>query len=220
MKKMLLVVAVLSLSPSAFSQAKVFVRGSHGYKYVSGVDRALPRMDAAGHDQTMELAKTFLQRCPDVIPTTNRKRADFIVNMNWTERTRYFVLGKLIHKPDQITVETQDGDILYSSVARSVGGVVEGACKTIQTAFKNPATSATASIPVLGVFTTERRTGGLKIVSVTEGGRAAFANLHVGDVISTIDNMKVNSGDELRTASLNAKEQMKIGYMFDTSAMG
>jgi hypothetical protein len=168
----------------------------------------------------MELAKTSLQRCPDVIPTTNRERADFIVNMNWTERTRYFVLGKLIHKPDQITVETQDGDILYSSVARSVGGVVEGACKTIQTAFKNPATSATASIPVLGVFTTERRAGGLKIVSVTESGRAAFANLHVGDVISTIDNMKVNSGDELRTASLNAQEQMKIGYMFDTSAMG
>lgn len=62
-KKMLLVVTSLSLTPLAFTQAKVFVQGSSGYAYVGNVDHAIPRLDPRGHNQTMELAKTFLQRC-------------------------------------------------------------------------------------------------------------------------------------------------------------
>ena len=65
------------------------------------------------------------------------------------------MLGKLIHKPDQVTVENQDGDILYSSVARSVGGNVEGACRTIQNAsrtaksYRSPQTTAFIAGPIV-----------------------------------------------------------------------
>jgi membrane-associated protease RseP (regulator of RpoE activity) len=135
MKKVVSVVlffTIVSVVSLAEPQPRVFIHGSHGYVYVSGVDHALPREDGAGHDQTMELAKTFLQRCPNVTPTVNRDNADFDVQLNWTPRTRLFFGGKIIHKPDQILVTNRNGDILYSGVARTVGGDVEGACRAIQ----------------------------------------------------------------------------------------
>jgi PDZ domain len=101
------------------------------------VDHPLPRADSAGHDQTMELAKTFLQRCPDLIPTMNKDRADFDVHLNWTPKTRLFLGGKIVHKPDQILVTTPDGDIIYSGIARTVGGVVDDACKAIHDAYRS-----------------------------------------------------------------------------------
>src|SRR6266704_683915 len=134
MKNVVLFLAIASAVSFADSQPRVFVHGSHGYVYVWGVDHALPRLDGAGHDQTMELAKTFLQRCPNVIPTVTRENADFDVQLNWTPTTRLFLGGKLLHKPDQILVTNRNGDILYSGIARSVGGDVKGACKAIQRA--------------------------------------------------------------------------------------
>jgi hypothetical protein len=138
MRDKVLLVWLIGLAIPLSSAQRVYVFGSHGYAYVAGVDKGIPRTDAAGHDQTMELAKTFLQRCPDMIPTTNRDRADFIVQLNWTSRTRMMSVltgGKLLHKPDQIWVTNKDGDIIYSSVARSVGGDVDGACKAIRNAY-------------------------------------------------------------------------------------
>lgn len=108
-------------------------RHGESWEGKSSVAHAIPNLDAAGHDQTMELAKTFLQRCPSVRPTVNKEKADFYVTLNWTEKTRFFIGGKVFHKPDQIIVENRDGDILYSGIARSVGGDVEGACRTIFT---------------------------------------------------------------------------------------
>jgi len=69
-----------------------------------------------------------------VIPTVNKANSDFDVQLNWTPRTRLFFGGKIIHKPDQILVTNRDGDIIYSGIARSVGGDVEGACKAIHRA--------------------------------------------------------------------------------------
>ena len=129
------VVFLLMISGIVYAQQpRVFVHGSHGYKYVAGVDHPLPRLDGYGHDQTMELAKTFLQRCPNVTPNISRDNADFDVQLNWTPRTRLFFLGKIIHKPDQILVANRNGDVLYSGVARSVGGDVEGACRALTNA--------------------------------------------------------------------------------------
>lgn len=79
----------------------------------------------------MELAKTFLQRCPEVTPTIDKDKADFLVTMNWAPATRYFIGGKLIHKPDQILVTNKEGDIIFSGVSRTVGGNTDDACKAI-----------------------------------------------------------------------------------------
>jgi hypothetical protein len=128
MKRIVLFVLLVSF---ASAQTRVFLEAGAGYKTVPGVDHSFPRTDSAGHNQFMELAKTFLQRCPDVTPTIDKNKADFVVTMNWAPATRFFIGGKLIHKPDQILVTNKEGDIIFSGVARTVGGNTEDACKAI-----------------------------------------------------------------------------------------
>jgi PDZ domain-containing protein len=128
---MKLVVLFVLLTSFASAQTRVFLEAGAGYKTVPGVDHPVPRSDSAGHNQFMELAKTFLQRCPELTPTVNKDKADFVVTMNWAPTTRYFIGGKLIHKPDQILVVNKEGDIIFSGVARTVGGNTEDACKAI-----------------------------------------------------------------------------------------
>lgn len=125
------IVWLMLLTSFASAQTRVFLEAAAGNKTVPGVDHVVPLSDAAGHDQFMELAKTFLQRCPEVIPTVYKDKADFVVSMNWSSRTRFFGGGKIFHKPDQIIVVNKEGDIIFSGVARSVGGDTEGACKAI-----------------------------------------------------------------------------------------
>ena len=128
---MKLIVLFVLLTLFASAQTRVFLEAGAGYKTVPGVDHPVPRTDSAGHNQFMELAKTFLQRCPEVTPTVDKDKADFVVTMNWAPATRFFIGGKLIHKPDQILVTNKEGDIIFSGVARSVGGNTEDACKAI-----------------------------------------------------------------------------------------
>jgi hypothetical protein len=128
---MKLIVLFVLLASFASAQTRVFLEAGAGYKTVPGVDHPVPRLDSAGHNQFMELAKTFLQRCSDLTPTVNKDKADFVVTMNWAPTTRYFIGGKLIHKPDQILVVNKEGDIIFSGVARTVGGNTDDACKAI-----------------------------------------------------------------------------------------
>ena len=128
---MKLVVLFVLLTSFAPAQTRVFLEAGAGYKIVPGVDHPVARSDSAGHNQFMELAKTFLQRCPEVTPTIDKDKAEFVVTMNWAPTTRLFIGGKLIHKPDQILVTNKEGDIIFSGVARTVGGNTDDACKAI-----------------------------------------------------------------------------------------
>ncbi|HUE51257.1 MAG TPA: PDZ domain-containing protein [Terriglobales bacterium] len=234
MKKLLVVLFVLAslvLVSFAQSQTRVYVQGSHGYKYVAGVEQAVPRLDAAGHDQTMELAKTFLERCPSVRPTINKEKADFEVTLNWTPRTRLFLGGKIFHKPDQIIVTTKDGDVIYSGIARTVGGDVDAACSAIENASRVAQTTpgravgiqnAAVSIPALGIKVATQEGGGAQIVALTSGGVAELAYLHVGDVINTVDGKAVASAMELAAAvgSTRRGDKVRLGCLFHTSALG
>lgn len=85
--------------PTASAQTRVFLEAAAGYSTVAGVDHVVPRADAAGHDQSMELAKTFLQRCPEVTPTLDKDKADFLVRMNWSSRTRLFLGERFFTSP-------------------------------------------------------------------------------------------------------------------------
>jgi hypothetical protein len=127
----IIVLLFVVLTSFAAAQTRVFLEAGAGYKTVPGVDHAFPRTDTSGHNQLMELAKTFLQRCPEVTPTLDKDKSDFVVTMNWAPATRFFIGGKLIHKPDQILVTNKEGDIIFSGVARTVGGNTDDACKAI-----------------------------------------------------------------------------------------
>jgi hypothetical protein len=203
----MLLVPILILQ--AYAQ-RVYVEGSAGYKYVAGVDRALPREDSAGHDETMELAKTFLQRCPDLVPTIDREKADFDVRLNWSSHTRLFFGGKLIHKPDQILVTSRDGDVIYSGIARSVGGDVDGACTAIRNTYRSaqskeqprdtsaitpsvprPVASESvkpdASIGAASEGNPTVRHDGVTLTAIEAGGPCDQAGLQAGDVLMSLD---------------------------------
>jgi hypothetical protein len=124
-------IVMFVLITSVASAQRVFLEAGAGYKIVPGVDHPVARTDSSGHNQFMELAKTFLQRCPELIPTVDKDKADFVVTMNWAPSTRFFIGGKLVHKPDQILVTNKEGDIIFSGVARTVGGNTDDACKAI-----------------------------------------------------------------------------------------
>jgi hypothetical protein len=135
---LILLASVASLAQDKPTQLRVYVEATQGHVYVGGVDHAVPRLEAYGHNQTMELAKTFLQRCPEVIPSLNEDKADFKVTLNFAARTRFFTLGKLVHKPDQIIVSNRDGDVIFSGVARSLGGDTQDACRAIMSSAHPP----------------------------------------------------------------------------------
>jgi len=77
-------------------------------------------------------------------------------------------------------------------------------------------------IPALGIQVTTRDEGGTEIAEVASGSAAELANLHVGYVITSVDEKPVNTPMEL-TADLQNRtpgSQVRLGYMFHSSALG
>jgi hypothetical protein len=76
--------------------------------------------------QTVEVIKTFGQRCPSVAVTMDKSQADYIVLFDRDG-------GKgIARKRDKIAVFKRNGDVLYSGSTRSVGSAVQDACSTIE----------------------------------------------------------------------------------------
>ena len=67
-----------------------------------------------------------------------------------------------------------------------------------------------------------RTEGGAEIVEVASGSVAELANLHAGDVITSVDGKPVNTPMELAAELQNraASSQVRLGYMFRGSALG
>jgi hypothetical protein len=74
--------------------------------------------------QTAEIIKTFGQRCPAVIVTSNKDRADFVVTLEHEG-------AKGLGKDSKVAVFNKDGDVIYSGSTRSIGAAVKDACAAI-----------------------------------------------------------------------------------------
>lgn len=83
-------------------------------------------MRGGSSPQTVEIIKTFGQRCPDVVVTNDRDRASYVVLFD-----RESFKG-LLRKRDKIALFRRNGDVLYSNSVRSVGNAVKDACEAIQ----------------------------------------------------------------------------------------
>jgi hypothetical protein len=70
--------------------------------------------------------KTFNERCPEVVVTNNRDKADFVVLLDHEG-------GKqaLQHR-NKIAVFARDGDAIFSNSTLSLGGAVKDACEAIK----------------------------------------------------------------------------------------
>jgi hypothetical protein len=79
--------------------------------------------------QNVEVIKAFAQRCPAVVVTANREKADYLVRLDHEAMnpTTPFTHG------NKVAVFDGNEDLIYSNSSRLLGTVVKGACAAIMT---------------------------------------------------------------------------------------
>jgi len=123
------------LSSSCFAQnaerakPRVYVSDSNSWESSGGFGMAggtgSGHFSGGARPQTVEVIKTFGQRCPTVTVTMDKTKADYVVLFDREG-------GKgLAMKKDKIAVFKKDGDVLYSGSTRSVGNAVQDSCGAI-----------------------------------------------------------------------------------------
>jgi hypothetical protein len=77
----------------------------------------------------IEVMKTFLQRCPSVVVTANRDKADYVIRLDHDEvgPTTPFVRG------NKVAVFDKNDELIYTSTTKLLGNAVKGACTAITT---------------------------------------------------------------------------------------
>lgn len=117
-------------APQDQGKPRVYVSNSQSWLVAGGF--AAHNGTAAGatrggsSPQTVEVIKTFGQRCSQVIVTSDRDNAAYVVLFD-----RESFKG-LIRKRDKIAVFRRNGDVLFSDSVRSVGNAVKDACEAIE----------------------------------------------------------------------------------------
>lgn len=82
--------------------------------------------------QTVEVIKTFMNKCPQVIVTRNQKNADYFVMFDRDSARRSSGdTGGILLKVNKIAVFSKNGDALFATSTRSVGAAVKDACAAI-----------------------------------------------------------------------------------------
>ena len=86
-------------------------------------------MRGGSSPQTVELIKTFGQRCPGVVVTNDRDKASYVALF---DRESF---KSVLARRDKIALFRRNGDVLYSNSVRSVGNAVKDSCEAIQKDF-------------------------------------------------------------------------------------
>lgn len=122
--------AVLMADSPGDSKARLYVSDSESWQVSGGF--AVHNGDGGGRfaggsrPQTVEIIKTFTERCQAVVVTMDRAKADYIVLLDREGGKGY------LRKRDKIAVFRKDGDLLYSGSTRSVGSAVQDACGVVE----------------------------------------------------------------------------------------
>jgi hypothetical protein len=75
--------------------------------------------------QTVEIIKTLQQRCPEIVVTDVREKANYAILFDRESFKGY------LRNRDKIAVFRRDGDSIFSDSTRSVGNAVKDACAAI-----------------------------------------------------------------------------------------
>jgi len=76
--------------------------------------------------QTAEIIKTFTQECKDVLVTTNKEKADYVVILEHEGGKGY------LRRDNKFALASKDGDIIATGSTRSLGNSVKDACAAIR----------------------------------------------------------------------------------------
>jgi hypothetical protein len=126
-----LVIAATLLGGVVTEKPRIFVTESQSLQ-LSGeaaLGDAKGSLSLAGgtSPQNVEVMKTFLRRCPAVLVTGNREKADFVVRLDHQEPdpTTLFVRG------NKVAVFNKDADLIDSTSTRTLTSAVKSACEAI-----------------------------------------------------------------------------------------
>ena len=93
----------------------------------SGDSKSALSLTGGNTPQSLDVIKSFTQRCPEVIVTADREKADYVVRLDHEaiNPTTPFLRG------NKVAVFDKSSDLVYSSSTRVLGSVVKGACAAI-----------------------------------------------------------------------------------------
>ncbi len=119
----------------ADGKARVYVTDSESWQVTggfaahgdsSGNFNAAGRVSGGARPQTVEVIKTFTERCPAVVVTMDRAKAEYVVLFDREGGKGY------ARKRDKIAVFKNNGDLVYSGSTRSLGNAVQDSCEALQ----------------------------------------------------------------------------------------
>jgi hypothetical protein len=129
---MKLSILLLAGCAAVFAQDKprVFVTDSDSWQMSGGFAGA--SSDGSGgvagsssggaRPQTAEIMKTLGERCPGVIVTINREKADYILILEHEGGKEFFL------RDNKVALFKKDGDMILSNSTRSLGNAVKDVC--------------------------------------------------------------------------------------------
>jgi len=126
-----LVVFAISLDGTAAEKPRVFITESQSLQLSGdaslGEAKGSLLVTGGTSPQNIEVMKNFLQRCPGIIVTAKREKADFIVRLDHEEASPAtpFVRG------NKVAVFNKEQDLIYSGSTRLLSNAVKGACAAI-----------------------------------------------------------------------------------------
>src|SRR5262249_27850324 len=105
---------------SAQEKPRVFISDSQSWEIMGGFsankDHAAGSIAGGASPQTAEIIKTFTKKCPGVIVTMNREKANYVALIEHEG-------AKTIWQKDtKFALFTNDGDAIKSDSARTIGG--------------------------------------------------------------------------------------------------
>ena len=136
MKKTILLVIVSA--SGLMAQTRIYVTDSNSWETSGGFTGvATPgaaamsgRFSGGARGQTVEIIKTFGERCKEVTVTMDKAKADYVVLFDHEGGKGYAL------KDNKIAVFHNNGDVLMSKSTRSLGNAVKDACTAIQASKK------------------------------------------------------------------------------------
>jgi len=134
MRRGLLRLAVLlgALLPvAAVEKPRVFITESQAVQLAGaaalGEAKGAVSLTGGTSPANIEVMKTFLQRCPSVVVTANREKADYVVRLDHEEvnPTTPFVRG------NKVAVFDKNEELIYTNTTKLLGNAVKDACAAI-----------------------------------------------------------------------------------------
>ena len=117
-------------TPPNDGKIRVYVSDSQSWEVSGGWGAS--NGSGGGHEsggarpQTAEIIKTFGEKCPEVIVTNNKDRANYAVILDHEGGKGY------LRRDNKVAVFTRDGDAIFSHSTASLGNAVKDACAAIK----------------------------------------------------------------------------------------